>query len=123
MTASVCGEMCAGCTDECAACATMACGGCGGCDSARLNRRARAATAQLELLQVTASGDAFAMDPDLADYWLHGEGAAKIRWCTKGSFRRAQNALREHIPPEQLDGAVANLYRRACGKNPGPHND
>lgn len=72
---------------------------------------------------VGGDGDTFAMDPELAEYWIHGEGAAKIRWCTKGSFRRAQNALREHIPPEQLDGAVANLFRRACGKNPGPHND
>lgn len=65
----------------------------------------------------------FAMPADLADYWLHGEGAAEIRWCTDGSFRRAQRALRGKIPAAQLDGAIANLYRRACGKHPGPHND
>lgn len=76
-------------------------------------------------LDAAAGGnpDTFAMPGDLADYWLHGEGAAKIRWCTDGSFERAQRALRGKIPAAQLDGAIANLYRRACGKHPGPHND
>lgn len=84
----------------------------------------RAWVASLALHQFAGGDpDTFAMPGDLADYWLHGEGAAKIRWCTEGSFRRAQRALRGKIPPEQLDGAVANLYRRACGKHPGPHND
>lgn len=84
----------------------------------------RAWCAALSLHEL-AGGDpaTFAMPPDLAEYWLHGEGAAKIRWCTDGSFRRAQRALRGKIPAAQLDGAVANLYRRACGKHPGPHND
>lgn len=76
-------------------------------------------------LDTLAGGDpaTFAMPADLAEYWLHGEGAAKIRWCTDGSFERAQRALRGKIPAAQLDGAIANLYRRACGKHPGPHND
>lgn len=76
-------------------------------------------------LHVAYGGDPalFRMPEDLADYWLHGEGAAKIRWCTDGSFERAQRALRGKIPAAQLDGAIANLYRRACGKHPGPHND
>jgi len=84
----------------------------------------RAWWAQLTL-DTLAGGDpdVFAMPDDLADYWLHGEGAAEIRWCTDGSFERAQRALRGKIPAAQLDGAIANLYRRACGKHPGPHND
>ena len=80
--------------------------------------------AELSLWETAGNDPAvFAMPADLADYWLHGEGAAKIRWCTDGSFRRAQRALRGKIPAAQLDGAIANLYRRACGKHPGPHND
>lgn len=84
----------------------------------------RAWWARLSLDEL-AGGDpaTFAMPADLAEYWLHGEGAAKIRWCTDGSFERAQRALRGKIPAAQLDGAIANLYRRACGKHPGPHND
>ena len=84
----------------------------------------RAWIASLSLHEL-AGGDpaTFAMPADLAEYWLHGEGAAKIRWCTDGSFERAQRALRGKIPAAQLDGAIANLYRRACGKHPGPHND
>ena len=60
-----------------------------------------------------------AIPAQLADYWLHGKGAAKVRWCTRGAFRRARRLLRKYIPPGQLDGAVANLYHRACGRWPG----
>lgn len=67
----------------------------------------------------TAAMVDFAIPDQLADYWLHGKGAAKVRWCTRGSFRRARRLLRKYIPPGQLDGAVANLYHRACGKWPG----
>ena len=63
--------------------------------------------------------DEFAIPDQLADYWLHGKGAAKVRWCTRGAFRRARRLLRKYIPPGQLDGAVANLYHRACGRWPG----
>lgn len=79
-----------------------------------------------ELALFTAGGGdpaEFKMPEDLAEYWLYGEGSAEIIWCTKGSFRRAQKALRGKIPAHQLDGAIVNLYRRACGKHPGPHND
>lgn len=62
------------------------------------------------------------MPARLQAYWLTGEGAAKVRWCTPGSFRRAQRALRaEGVPAHMVDGAVANLYRKACGKSPGRH--
>lgn len=70
-----------------------------------------------------AGSDVFRMPGDLADYWIRGEGAAKIRWCTEGAFERARRALAEHVPAHMLDGTVANLYKRACGKWPGQGHD
>lgn len=64
----------------------------------------------------------FAMPEQLAEYWVHGEGAARVRWFVRGAFRRARRLLRqEGVPEHMLDGAVANLYRRATGKHPGAH--
>lgn len=62
----------------------------------------------------------FAMPEQLEDYWLHDPKAvSKIRWCTRGAFRRARRALLgEGVPPEQVNGAVANLYKKACGRMP-----
>jgi hypothetical protein len=60
----------------------------------------------------------------LQEYWTTGEGAAKIRWCTEGSFDRARRALRKYVKnPAVLDGLVANLYHRACGHWPGERKD
>lgn len=73
-----------------------------------------------------ASGAQFVsrMPPHLIEYWVHGEGAAKIRWCTDGSFDRARKALlKEGVPARMINGTVANLYELACGKHPGPHRD
>jgi hypothetical protein len=69
----------------------------------------------------TAAVDTFQGDipEQLADYWLRGKGAARVRWCTRGSFRRARRLLRGKVPAEMLDGTVANLYHRACGRWPG----
>jgi hypothetical protein len=72
-------------------------------------------------VQQTAAVGEFQGDiPDqLADYWLRGKGAARVRWCTRGAFRRARRLLRGKVPAEMLDGTVANLYHRACGRWPG----
>lgn len=69
----------------------------------------------------TAAVDTFQGNiPDqLADYWLRGKGAARVRWCTRGAFRRARRLLRGKVPAHMLDGTVANLYHRACGRWPG----
>jgi hypothetical protein len=83
---------------------------------AGLRKRRDAAT-------MSSDAEVFAMPDDLADYWVRGEGAAKIRWCTEGAFERARRALREHVPAPMLDGTVANLYKRACGKWPGQDRD
>lgn len=65
----------------------------------------------------------FAIPEQLADYWLRGEGAAKVRWCTRGSWRRARRLLRKYVKnPAQLDGLVTNLYVRACGHGPRRSN-
>lgn len=58
------------------------------------------------------------MDPDLKNYWIHGEGAAKIRWGTEGSFTRCVRELRKYIKVG-TEGACANLYHEATGHWPG----
>jgi len=85
--------------------------------------RVRAAFDLIEQAYEDASADFVSRMPEhLQEYWLHGEGAAKVRWCTEGSFERARKALlKEGVPLHMVDGTVANLYRRACGKNPGRH--
>lgn len=54
---------------------------------------------------------------ELEDYWVRGEGAAKIRWGTEGSFDRCVRALREHFP-QDTEGLCANLHHEATGKWP-----
>ena len=58
------------------------------------------------------------MPRQLQDYWLHGEGAAKVRWGTPGSFTRCVKELREHFP-QGVNGLCANLYHEATGHWPG----
>ncbi|WP_367139601.1 phage minor head protein [Saccharothrix sp. HUAS TT1] len=58
------------------------------------------------------------MPDDLHDYWVRGEGAAEIRWGTKGSFDRCRRRLREHVDNDTLDGLCANLHHDATGKWP-----
>ena len=72
--------------------------------------------------QTAAAADLteFAMPEQLEDYWLHGPGAARVRWCTRGAFRRARVALlAEGVPLESIGGTVRNLYVKACGHEPG----
>jgi 2'-5' RNA ligase len=72
--------------------------------------------------EVTASdadGQTFQsnMPAQLKRYWLTGEGAAKIRWGTPGSFDRCVRALRDDFP-ENTEGLCANLHHEATGKWP-----
>jgi len=62
------------------------------------------------------------MPRQLKDYWLRGEGAAQIRWGTKGSFTRCVRELREHFPTG-TEGLCANLYHEATGHWPGEDRD
>lgn len=56
---------------------------------------------------------------NLADYWTHGEGAAKIRWGTDGDFNRCRQQLARYVSPGQVSGTCANLHHRALGVWPG----
>jgi hypothetical protein len=53
----------------------------------------------------------------LMDYWARGEGAAKIRWGTDGSFDRCVRRLRKYFPRDPK-GLCANLHKRATGEWP-----
>lgn len=57
------------------------------------------------------------MPDQLRDYWTHGEGAAKIRWGTDGSFDRCVRLLRKYFPNDPK-GLCARLHKRATGEWP-----
>ena len=54
----------------------------------------------------------------LADYWLDGEGAAKLGG-PDGYFTRCRTQLAPYVGPGQLSGMCANLHFRKWGKWPG----
>ncbi len=62
------------------------------------------------------------MPAQLKRYWLHGEGAAKIRWGTPGAFDRCVRNLADEFPQE-TKGLCANLYHEATGHWPGEDKD
>jgi hypothetical protein len=53
----------------------------------------------------------------LRDYWVRGEGAAKIRWGTEGDFTRCVRAMRGEGVRDP-EGTCANLHHEATGKWP-----
>jgi hypothetical protein len=55
----------------------------------------------------------------LRKYWLHGEGAAKIRWGQPGDFNRCRLQLAKYINPAFLAGTCANLHKEALDLWPG----
>jgi HK97 family phage prohead protease len=59
----------------------------------------------------------------LAHWWEHGAGAAKIAWGTPGSFDRCVRlAVAEaHMTPERAKGFCAERYHAATGTWPGQH--
>lgn len=55
-------------------------------------------------------------------YWVHGKGAAKIRWGTGGDFNRCRKQLAKYIAnPKWLAGACANMHHEALGIWPATH--
>jgi hypothetical protein len=53
-------------------------------------------------------------------YWVHGKGAAKIRWGVPGDFNRCRRQLAKYIKnPDWLAGACANMHYEALGVWPG----
>src|SRR5262245_38246831 len=62
-----------------------------------------------------------AMPEKLQRYWLHGKGAAKIRWgLGDGDYYRCLRQLGKYIHrPDMLRGACATLHKKALGVWPG----
>jgi hypothetical protein len=55
----------------------------------------------------------------LRNYWVHGEGAAKIRWGVPGDFNRCRRQLGKYVNPAFLAGTCANLHKEALKVWPG----
>ncbi len=60
------------------------------------------------------------MPEQLAEYWVHGKGALKIRWGTDGDFNRCVRHLRKYFR-RNPEGLCNRLHTRALGKPPGQH--
>jgi hypothetical protein len=58
------------------------------------------------------------MPEKLAEYWVHGKGALKIRWGTPGDFNRCVRNLRKYFP-RNPEGLCNRLHTRALGVAPG----
>lgn len=72
------------------------------------------------LADTVAEFDISTMPEKLQRYWTEGEGAARIGWGTPGDFDRCRTNLRaEGVPGRMVDGACANLHKRATGSWPG----
>jgi hypothetical protein len=80
-------------------------------------------SASTERTASMADGDDYQSDlrGPLRDYWIHGEGSAKIGWGTPGSFTRCVAELDKYFP-EDPEGLCANLYHEATGRWPGQQN-
>lgn len=76
-----------------------------------------------------ASGDEFKRGPGwvtdpvptarIHEYWIRGEGAAKIRWGTPGDFTRCTRQLAKYIGPQFLNRTCAQWHHDALGYWPG----
>lgn len=55
----------------------------------------------------------------LRDYWVRGEGAAKIGWGVPGDFNRCRVELAQYVKPQYLSGYCANRHYDALGVWPG----
>ncbi len=65
----------------------------------------------------TRAGDTEGDDTNLRNYWVHGKGAAKIRWGTDGDFDRCVRHLKDEVTDPQ--GLCAEYHHDATGKWPG----
>jgi hypothetical protein len=60
-------------------------------------------------------------DAKLREYWIHGEGAAKIRWPQSGAFDRCVRQLSKYV--RDPEGLCASYYHEANGRWPGEKKD
>lgn len=58
----------------------------------------------------------------LKQYWVHGQGALKIKWGTPGDYDRCIVELGRYIHSDrQLHGFCANAHHDALGIWPATH--
>jgi hypothetical protein len=57
----------------------------------------------------------------LKRYWMFGEGAAKIRWFTPGSWRRCYRHLVKYVGPKVAPGLCTNMSERLGGHGVATH--
>ena len=69
----------------------------------------------IKVMSITTD-EAFGSDHNLRAYWTHGEGAAKIRWGTDGSFARCVRHLGKYVTRPQ--GLCAEYHKAATGQWP-----
>lgn len=56
----------------------------------------------------------------IRNYWVRGEGAAKIKWGVGGDFNRCRSQLAKYVQnPDWLAGLCANMHKEALGVWPG----
>lgn len=56
----------------------------------------------------------------IRSYWVHGKGAAKIRWGVPGDFNRCRKQLVKYVQnPNWLAGLCANMHKEAIKVWPG----
>lgn len=54
----------------------------------------------------------------LEEYWVHGQGALKIRWGQPHDFDRCVMHLEKYFPQDPK-GLCSNLHVKALGVRPG----
>jgi hypothetical protein len=69
----------------------------------------------------TAVGLHGAMPKQLKDYWLHGAGAAKIRWGEGGDYDRCVVEVGEKVDAKYVHGICGNLHEAALGISTAEH--
>lgn len=55
----------------------------------------------------------------LRQWYVHGQGAAQIRWGQPGDFDRCVRIARKHMDPEKAKGFCSNRHVDALGVRPG----
>jgi len=78
----------------------------------------------LEFAPGTHDGPGWITDPvptaRIRHYWVHGKGAAKIRWGVPGDFNRCRRQLAKYVKnPDWLAGLCSNMHKEALGLWPG----
>lgn len=92
---------------------------------ARLNAQATAAVNAIKAsVALTADATAHTRTPDaLARYWLHGPGAAKIRWGEGNDWYRCVAQLGKYVHnPNVVKGQCNSLHKLAIGLWPATHD-